>query len=70
MLRETTLRTQLIGMKPPLWRRLRVPSDTTLGSLHHVIQAALIGRRCSSGLTSVTSVPSRWIRPDVGRSAG
>ncbi|WP_405879943.1 plasmid pRiA4b ORF-3 family protein [Streptomyces sp. NBC_01136] len=34
------LKVQLEGMKPPLWRRLVVPSDLTLGSLHNVIQVA------------------------------
>jgi Plasmid pRiA4b ORF-3-like protein len=32
------LKAALVGMKPPVWRRLVVPSDLTLGSLHDVIQ--------------------------------
>ncbi|MEU6010415.1 plasmid pRiA4b ORF-3 family protein [Streptomyces sp. NPDC047453] len=32
------LKVALVGMKPPVWRRLVVPSDITLGSLHDVIQ--------------------------------
>jgi hypothetical protein len=32
------LKVVLEGMKPPVWRRLVVPSDITLGSLHDVIQ--------------------------------
>ncbi|MFE7242806.1 plasmid pRiA4b ORF-3 family protein [Streptomyces sp. NPDC057580] len=34
------LKVSLEGMKPPVWRRLVVPSDVTLGSLHDVIQVA------------------------------
>ncbi|WMX45930.1 plasmid pRiA4b ORF-3 family protein [Streptomyces roseicoloratus] len=34
------LKVGLEGMKPPVWRRLVVPSDVTLGSLHDVIQGA------------------------------
>jgi hypothetical protein len=34
------LKVQLEGMKPPVWRRLAVPSDITLGSMHDVIQVA------------------------------
>jgi hypothetical protein len=34
------LKVALEGMKPPVWRRLVVPSDLTLGSLHDVIQIA------------------------------
>jgi hypothetical protein len=34
------MKVGLAGMKPPVWRRLVVPSDVTLGSLHDVIQVA------------------------------
>jgi hypothetical protein len=31
----------LEGSKPPIWRRLQVPGDTTLGELHDIIQIAM-----------------------------
>jgi hypothetical protein len=34
------IKVTLVGSKPPIWRRLRVPAGTTLGCLHDVIQAA------------------------------
>ena len=34
------IKVTLEDSKPPIWRRLLVGSDTTLGDLHHVIQAA------------------------------
>jgi len=35
------LRIELLYTKPPIWRRLAVPSDITLGQLHEVIQIAM-----------------------------
>lgn len=36
-----TLRISLRDSKPPIWRRVAVPSDITLGQLHEVIQIAM-----------------------------
>ncbi len=36
-----TIKVSLRYMKPPVWRRLQVPSATTLAELHHIIQAAM-----------------------------
>ena len=35
------LKLRLVGAKPPIWRRLEVPSEITFGELHEVIQAAM-----------------------------
>ncbi len=34
------IKVTLRGSRPPIWRRLEVPSGTTLQQLHHLIQAA------------------------------
>ncbi|WP_327241116.1 plasmid pRiA4b ORF-3 family protein [Streptomyces sp. NBC_01320] len=34
------IKVTLRGSRPPVWRRLEVPSGTTLQQLHHLIQAA------------------------------
>ncbi|MGW6485393.1 plasmid pRiA4b ORF-3 family protein [Streptomyces sp. NPDC055059] len=35
-----TIKVTLRGSRPPIWRRLEVPSGTTLQQLHHLIQVA------------------------------
>lgn len=35
------IRVDLVGAKPPIWRRLELPGDLTLDRLHLVIQAAM-----------------------------
>ncbi|KIN90280.1 plasmid pRiA4b ORF-3-like family protein [Thauera sp. SWB20] len=36
-----TLRIELQEVEPLIWRRLLVDGDTTLGKLHHYVQAAM-----------------------------
>ena len=36
-----TLHIELMGIDPPIWRNLVVDGDTSLGKLHHYLQAAM-----------------------------
>jgi hypothetical protein len=35
------IKVTLVGSKPPIWRRLLVPGDVTLGELHSILQVAM-----------------------------
>jgi len=40
------IKVTLLGMDPPIWRRLLVPADLTLEQLHHVLQLAMGWEDC------------------------
>ena len=40
-LKAYQLKVTLRGIRPPIWRRLEVRGDTTLGTLHHILQVAM-----------------------------
>ena len=35
------LKVSLMGIKPPIWRRIQVTGDTTLDVLHAILQTAM-----------------------------
>jgi hypothetical protein len=36
-----TLKITLVGARPPIWRRLDVPAEISLGQLHDILQIAM-----------------------------
>ena len=40
------IKVTLAGTRPPIWRRLLLPAETTLELLHHVLQAAVGWQEC------------------------
>ena len=40
------IKVTLLGTRPPIWRRLLVPAELTLGQLHDVLQAAMGWENC------------------------
>ena len=38
-----SLKVTLRGTRPPVWRRLLMPGEMTLGDLHQAIQATMVG---------------------------
>lgn len=40
------LKVSLQGAKPPIWRRIQVPGDTSLEKLHHIIQLCMGWDNC------------------------
>src|SRR6266478_4252510 len=49
------LKVTLRGVRPPIWRRIRVAGDLTLRELHHVLQIAL-------GWTDTRAMPACELR--------
>jgi Plasmid pRiA4b ORF-3-like protein/Domain of unknown function (DUF1841) len=58
------VKISLLGARPPIWRRLRLPATTTLGQLHDVIQTAF--GWMDSHLHSFEAEGRNYSRPDFG----
>jgi hypothetical protein len=54
-----SLKVTLRGIRPPIWRRLEVPTRLSLGGLHDAIQAAM-------GWEATTSMCSMSPDADMG----
>ncbi len=61
VLRTATIKVGLRGAKPPIWRRLEVPADITLGDLHRTIQLAFGWE--GSHLHDFATSRRRWADP-------
>lgn len=35
------LKVTLLGLEPPVWRRIQIPANTDLGTLHYILQAVM-----------------------------
>jgi hypothetical protein len=60
------VKISLLGARPPIWRRLRLPAAATLGDVHDVIQAAF--GWTDSHLHAFEVGGRRYSRPDFGLS--
>lgn len=57
------LKVTLEGIKPPIWRRVHVPADTTLDALHMIIQIVMGWE--DYHLHEFTAGDVRFVMPDV-----
>lgn len=60
------LKITLLGLRPPLWRRVLVKSNTSLDVLHEVIQGAMGWWDCHLHAFSIGGIEYGRIDPDFG----
>jgi len=60
------LKVTLSGSRPPIWRRLQVPEDVTLGRLHPILQTLLVWKDRHLHLFAYGRKVYRLPLPDLG----
>lgn len=58
------VKVTLLGVRPPVWRRLLVPADIHLGDLHRILQAAMGWKDCHLHVFSVAKDTFGALAPD------
>lgn len=60
------IKVTLRGAKPPIWRRLEVPSTVTLETLHEIIQEAFGWLNCHMSKPDLSALPDRPLEVSSG----
>jgi hypothetical protein len=59
------IKITLTGINPPIWRRIQVPSDTTLSDLHLMLQAAMGWQNCHLHSFTIDGLDYSYGDPDL-----
>jgi Plasmid pRiA4b ORF-3-like protein len=64
-----TMKISLLGSKPPIWRRLEVPSSSTLHELHEIIQEAFGWKECHMWVFETPLGEYGFADPELGHGS-
>lgn len=64
------VKVTLLGVRPPVWRRLLVPANIHLGDLHGILQAAMGWKDCHLHVFSVGKDTFGALAPDGDETPG